>query len=174
MRLQIKYIVWCLSLFWLVGCSDRPSVGENREKYLVDSLLNIYKDSMAESPRQVIEVFSATRSRLHDSLDYYNLLSHESRCYYYLNKMDEAFRVNGQVIAYCERNALADRNRIRILLGDAYNNRGVFWQELGQRDSALLSLKKAADALKGAVPRTSLPSIYVNLADCYMQEGDYS
>lgn len=174
MRLQIKHIVWCLSLFWLVGCSDRPSVGENREKYLVDSLLNIYKDSMAESPRQVIEVFSATRSRLRDSLDYYNLLSHESRCYYYLNQMDEAFRVNGQVIAYCERNALADRNRIRILLGDAYNNRGVFWQELGQRDSALLSLKKAADALKGAIPRTSLPSIYVNLADCYMQEGDYS
>ena len=130
---------------------------------------------MAESPRQVIEVFSATRSRLHDSLDYYNLLSHESRCYYYLNQMDEAFRVNGQVITYCERNALADRNRIRILLGDAYNNRGVFWQELGQRDSALLSLKKAADALRGVTtPRTSLPSIYVNLADCYMQEGDYS
>ena len=130
---------------------------------------------MAESPRQVIKVFSATRSRLHDSLDYYNLLSHESRCYYYLNQMDEAFRVNGQVITYCERNALADRNRIRILLGDAYNNRGVFWQELGQRDSALLSLKKAADALRGVTtPRTSLPSIYVNLADCYMQEGDYS
>lgn len=141
---------------------------------LVDSLLTMYRDSMAESPRQVIEMFSAARSRLRDSLGYYNLLSHESRCYYYLNQMDEAFRVNEQVIAYCERNALTDRNRMRILLGDAYNNRGVFWQELGRRDSALLSLKKAAEALKGATSHMSLPSIYVNLADCYMQEGDYS
>lgn len=116
MRLRMAYyIIWCLSWLWLVGCSGRPSERMDGEIRLVDSLLAIYKDSMAESPRQVIEVFSATRSRLHDSLDYYNLLSHESRCYYYLNQMDEAFRVNGQVITYCERNALADRNRIRIL-----------------------------------------------------------
>lgn len=159
---------------WLVGCSDRPFVGENKETRLVDSLLVTYRDSMAESPRQVIDVFSAARSHLRDSLCYYRLLSQESRCYYYLNQMDEAFGVNGQVLAYCERNAMADGNRMRLLLGEAYNNRGVFWQELGRRDSALLSLEKAAEVLDGATPRTSLSSVYINLADCYMQEGDYS
>ena len=173
MRFRIK-IAWCLLWLWLVGCSDRPFVGENKETRLVDSLLVTYRDSMAESPRQVIDVFSAARSHLRDSLCYYRLLSQESRCYYYLNQMDEAFGVNGQVLAYCERNAMADGNRMRLLLGEAYNNRGVFWQELGRRDSALLSLEKAAEVLDGATPRTSLSSVYINLADCYMQEGDYS
>lgn len=175
MRLRIVYyMVWCLSGLWLAGCTGRPSVRVDEEVRLVDSLLFLYKDSMAESPRLVIDVFSDARSRLGDSLAYYNLLSYESRCYYYLNQMDEAFRVNGQVIAYCERNASADGDRARALLGEAYNNRGVFWQELGRRDSALLSLGKAAGALEGAATRTALPSIYMNLADCYMQEGDYS
>lgn len=171
--MRLGFGIWgCFLWLILIGCSNKTVNEPTGEVWLVDSLLTTYRDSMAEKPQEVMALFSEIRSGLRDSVCYYRLMSYESKCCYYLNRMDDAFRLNSMVIAYGARGSTDERKR--VLLAEAYNNRGVFWQEMGNRDSALVSLAKAADFLKVARRRDALPSIYMNMADCYMQNGDYS
>ncbi|WP_173022499.1 tetratricopeptide repeat-containing sensor histidine kinase [Parabacteroides merdae] len=85
--------------------------------------------------------------------------------------MEDAFRTNKEVIRYCTDHASFDRSR--TLLAEAFNNQGVYWQELGERDSAIRVLKSSVDILQTARNRSILTSVYINLADCHLQKGDY-
>lgn len=154
------------------SCSYRPSGEPDEEMLLTDSILAVYQDSMAEVPQKVIDVFSGKRLLMRDSLCSYILLSYESKCYYYLNRMEDAFRTNREVIRYCTDHASLDRSR--ALLAEALNNQGVYWQEQGERDSAISVLKSAVDILQTTRKRSVLTSVYMNLADSYLQKGDYS
>ena len=82
------------------SCSYRLSEEPDKEVLLTDSILAIYQDSMAEAPQKVLDVFSEKRLHMQDSLCFYLLLSYESKCYYYLNRMEDAFRTNKEVIRY--------------------------------------------------------------------------
>lgn len=153
------------------SCSCRLSKEPDGEVLLTDSILAIYQDSMAEAPQKVLDVFSRKRLHMQDSLCFYLLLSYESKCYYYLNRMEDAFRTNKEVIRYCMDHASFDRSR--ALLAEAFNNQGVYWQELGERDSAIRVLKSSVDILQTTRNRSILTSVYINLADCHLQKGDY-
>ncbi len=153
------------------SCSCRLSEEPDGEVLLTDSILAIYQDSMAEAPQKVLDVFSEKRLHMQDSLCFYLLLSYESKCYYYLNRMEDAFRTNKEVIRYCMDHASFDRSR--ALLAEAFNNQGVYWQELGKRDSAIRVLKSSVDILQTTRNRSILTSVYINLADCHLQKGDY-
>ena len=153
------------------SCSYRLSEEPDKEVLLTDSILAIYQDSMAEAPQKVLDVFSEKRLHMQDSLCFYLLLSYESKCYYYLNRMEDAFRTNKEVIRYCMDHASFDRSR--ALLAEAFNNQGVYWQELGKRDSAIRVLKSSVDILQTTRNRSILTSVYINLADCHLQKGDY-
>ena len=153
------------------SCSCRLSKEPDGEVLLTDSILAIYQDSMAEAPQKVLDVFSEKRLHMQDSLCFYLLLSYESKCYYYLNRMEDAFRTNKEVIRYCTDHASFDRSR--TLLAEAFNNQGVYWQELGERDSAIRVLKSSVDILQTARNKSILTSVYINLADCHLQKGDY-
>lgn len=153
------------------SCSCRLSKEPDGEVLLTDSILAIYQDSMAEAPQKVLDVFSEKRLHMQDSLCFYLLLSYESKCYYYLNRMEDAFRTNKEVIRYCTDHASFDRSR--ALLAEAFNNQGVYWQELGKRDSAIRVLKSSVDILQTTRNRSILTSVYINLADCHLQKGDY-
>lgn len=153
------------------SCSYRLSEEPDKEVLLTDSILAVYQDSMAEVPQKVIDVFSRKRLHMQDSLCFYLLLSYESKCYYYLNRMEDAFRTNKEVIRYCMDHASFDRSR--ALLAEAFNNQGVYWQELGERDSAIRVLKSSVDILQTTRNRSILTSVYINLADCHLQKGDY-
>lgn len=153
------------------SCSCRLSEEPDGEVLLTDSILAIYQDSMAEAPQKVLDVFFEKRLHMQDSLCFYLLLSYESKCYYYLNRMEDAFRTNKEVIRYCTDHASFDRSR--ALLAEAFNNQGVYWQELGERDSAIRVLKSSVDILQTVRNRSILTSVYINLADCHLQKGDY-
>ena len=82
------------------SCSCRLSKESDEEVLLTDSILAVYQDSMAEAPQKVLDVFSGKRLHMQVSLCFYLLLSYESKCYYYLNRMEDAFRTNKEVIRY--------------------------------------------------------------------------
>lgn len=164
----VGLVVWLMS----GGCSYKQSGSFDSERLLTDSLLAVYQDSMTGSPQRTIDAFSGMRSQLKDSLCFYQLLSHESKCYYYLNLMEEALQTNAQVVDYCRRHPVSDNSQ--ALLAEAYNNQGVYWQEQSDRNQAISSLKSAIDILQTTKKRSVLPSVYMNLADCYLQNGDYS
>lgn len=169
----LKLYLVGLVIFWGLGsCSYKQSGEFDREMLMTDSLLALYQDSMTESPQRVIEVFSENRSLLKDSLCICMLLSHESKCYYYQNRMEDALRTNEEVIRFCREKQPSDS--YLSLLAEAYNNRGVYWQEQSERDSAITVLKSAVEILHMTKKRSVLPSVYMNLADSYLQNGDYS
>ena len=88
------------------------------------------------------------------------------------------FEPDGRCLSYEQRgNPLftdhASFDRSRALLAEAFNNQGVYWQELGERDSAIRVLKSAINILQMTPNRNVLTSVYINLADCHLQKGDY-
>lgn len=157
----------------VVSCLYRQAgVSADHEHIATDSLRAIYQDSIVEFPQKVLELFSEERSHLQDSLCFYKLLSCESRCYYYQGRIEEALRTNEEVIRFCRGTQSSDRKL--QLLAEAYNNRGVYWQEQSRRDSAIVTLKSAVETLYATKERGLLPSVYINLADSYLQNGNYS
>ena len=171
MNLLKIFLVGFIVLGLSNSCSYRLSEEPDKEVLLTDSILAVYQDSMAQVPQKVIDVFSRKRLHMQDSLCFYLLLSYESKCYYYMNRMEDAFRTNKEVIRYCTNHASFDRSR--ALLAEAFNNQGVYWQELGERDSAIRVLKSSVDILQTTRNRSILTSVYINLADCHLQKGDY-
>lgn len=169
----LKLYLTGLVILWISGsCSYKQPGVSGRDVIITDSLLVLYQDSMAGSPQKVIDVFSEMRSHLQDSLCIFMLLSHESKCYYYQNRMEDALRTNEEVIRFCREARPSDGHL--YLLAEAYNNRGVYWQEQSERDSAIAVLKSAVEILHTTQRRGVLPSVYMNLADSYLQNGDYS
>lgn len=154
------------------SCSYKQSGESDTERILTDSILAVYQDSMAGSPQRAIDAFSGMRSRLQDSLCINMLLSHESKCYYYLNRMEDAMRINARVIDFCRNNPSSDDHL--YLLAETYNNQGVYWQEQSERDSAISVLKSAVAILQSTKNKSVLPSVYMNLADCYLHNSDFS
>ena len=171
MNLLKIFLVGFIVLGLSNSCSYSLSEEPDKEVLLTDSILAVYQDSMAQVPQKVIDVFSRKRLHMQDSLCFYLLLSYESKCYYYMNRMEDAFRTNKEVIRYCTNHASFDRSR--ALLAEAFNNQGVYWQELGERDSAIRVLKSSVDILQTTRNRSILTSVYINLADCHLQKGDY-
>lgn len=153
-------------------CTYPQTETRHKENQTVDSLLAAYHDSLVEAPQSVIDLFSDTREQVRDSLNYFKLLSSEARCYYYLDRMDHAFLLIDSIIQFCESDPHS--HSYQALSAEAWNNKGVFYQEQGMRDSARIALKMAADRLQSTQQRELLPSVFINLADCYLQDGDYS
>lgn len=160
------------SILW--GCSfQKPSV-KDAETSKVDSLLSFYRDSLAVSPLTVISKLRTDQENISDSINYYNLDQTVSRCYYFSNQLDSAFLLNDRILRFVEKQQEKE-DRLLELSADAYNNRGVFFQDLNQWDSAIVCLHNASEALSqiNDFDRLSAINVYINLADCYQHRGDY-
>ncbi len=138
----------------------------------VDTLLSHYRDTLFHNPNKVKQKFLETRIKVRDSIDYYKLTLFAGYACFHNNQMDSALLLNEKVIQFCKQNP-SNRPRLAELKAFAYNHRGVFLQEMNKRDSAVIYLKLAYDALYQAKDRTELPDICINLADNYMQLGNF-
>lgn len=163
-----------LTLLLQSGCSSSPNEKPlNQEDRKVDSLLVAYRDTAAVAPQFVIGKLNEQLDLLKDSVNQYNLLQFISRCLLFENRIDTAFRLNESVLNFCNRSPLT-HSRFYQLKATAYNNRGVFFQETNQLDSAIESLQTACQILRQSSNLSRLPDIYINLADCYQHKGNYS
>lgn len=137
-------------------------------------MLSFYKDSLAVRPLAVISKLRTDQENVSDSINYYNLDQTISRCYYFSNRVDSAFLLNDRILHFVEKQP-EKADRLLKLSADAYNSRGVFFQDMSQWDSAIFCLHNASEALSQANDFGRLPAInvYINMADCYQHQGDY-
>lgn len=169
--LRIKYLyllVFILSVCCCSGDHQKASVETGR----IDSLLTIYRDTIFRSPRKAIELLTTEKEATSDSISYYKINAYIGYCYYQDNKPDSMQLYCKQVIDFCHRQK-AGNPRVDELAAYAYNYQGVYFQESNQRDSAILSLQKAIDAIHRTDHRNKLPDIYINMADNYNQNGNF-
>lgn len=158
----------------LLGCSFQKTSVKDAETSRIDSLLSFYRDSLAVSPLAVISKLRTDQENVSDSINYYNLDQTISRCYYFSNQVDSAFLLNDRILHFVEKQP-EKADRLLKLSADAYNSRGVFFQDMNQWDSAIVCLHNASEALSQANVQNRLPAInvYINMADCYQHQGDY-
>ena len=158
----------------LLGCSFQKSSVKDAETSRIDSLLSFYRDSLAVRPLAVISKLRTDQENVSDSINYYNLDQTISRCYYFSNRVDSAFLLNDRILHFVEKQPEKE-DRLLKLSADAYNSRGVFFQDMNQWDSAIVCLNNASEALSQVNDFERLPAInvYINMADCYQHQGDY-
>lgn len=82
--------------------------------------------------------------------------------------------MNDRILHFVEKQPEKE-DRLLKLSADAYNSRGVFFQDMNQWDSAIVCLHNASEALSQVNDFERLPAInvYINMADCYQHQGDY-
>ncbi len=157
----------------LISCSNPADKDKTiaNEQAFVDSLLAFYQDTIPVNPLVVSTALEKARQTLKDNISSNKLLLYIAKCNYYSNQLEQAFLQNRQVLDFCEKETFSPR--LPELQGDAYSSRGVFFSETGQRDSAIWCLHKAVEALS-TISNPEIPIVYMNLADCYSQNGNYS
>ena len=154
-----------------VGCNTNINKYKTEDDTRIDSLLEFYKDSMLISADVVINALNTLQPEIKDSVSMYSLKMALSELYYGFN-IDSAFILNDQTLAFLNRQG--DSEKILQLKAKATNVRGIFFTRIDQRDSAIVYLKKTCDILGNATNKNNLHKVYIILADCYQQNGEYS
>ncbi|NDV64164.1 histidine kinase [Bacteroides sp. 224] len=140
----------------------------------IEIVLNTYKDSLFDKPDVVIDTCLKLQQTVTDSLRFYQLASLLVKGYYFNGQPDSALKINQQVIHYFQSLPSPSCEAIK-LAADAYNSRGIFLNAMDKRDTAISSFSMAYSLLNNApYYKEELPSICINLADCYLHEGNHT
>lgn len=158
-------------LLLAVQCHEKD-ISPSPESVKMESLVRIYNDSSHINPSFVIHTFAEEATAINEPLNSQKLLLLLSNTYYHANHIDSAIMLNQQVIDYCQCTEKSEE--IILLEGDAYNNRGIFLQQANLRDSAIICYQKAYELLNSISEKQLLPSVCINLADCYFGNGEYT
>ena len=166
----IKYWgIFCLLALNLFvgGCSDGETLpADQSESTFVDSLLINMYDSMFVSPESAEQTFRNAQKAISDSISYYKLELFAAFSGGLQGRIDEAMDVNDKVLAFCHAHAGSE-----ALEAMCWNHRNALFLALGRRDSALVCLSNAYDALNRSDDKREMESVCINLADLNRQEG---
>jgi len=139
---------------------------------MAQAVLETYKDSTSLNPLVVIDTLSKVQSRLTDSVMFYKFSNQLVKAYFYSNRLDSSLVMNQRVIDFYERQP--NLPKVKEIAYDAYNSRGIFLVDMNQRDSSIVCLLKASELMKETRQVEQLPFIYINLADSYQLDGDFT
>ncbi|MDR1381901.1 MAG: histidine kinase [Tannerella sp.] len=132
----------------------------------VARLYEHYRDSIFRNPQAAIKAFSEAQAHAEDSAGFYLLQTYISACYHNLNDF-ESMRVScRQVLDFCSREEAGGRTPPAQVEASGLNQTGVLFQQEGLLDSALVYYERAYHFF------LSIDNC-INLADCYMQKGNY-
>lgn len=107
-----------------------------------------------------------------DSILYYKLNNLLSRAYFIKGDTERAFETNERSIDFCINNKLKTDN----ILAEAYNNKGVYLNQTGDKRKAIEYLTMAYDLLNKdkEYNKKQITDISINIADCYHMSGNYN
>lgn len=168
--ISILFVFFTLCL--LGSCSPGQTKKGSDQPSRIDSLITFYKDTISFNPARAQIVFLKTRTEVTESIDYYKLTLNIGICYYQMYKIDSALSQTNHVLDFCGRQPSAFPC-LAELEAHAYNNCGIFLQEMGKRDSAIACLQQAYNALYRTNKREKLPDVCINLADNYAQKANF-
>lgn len=163
-------VIIAMITFISTSCQNHNS-SKNMQSAEMDSLLTTYKASVQSDPVSTMSRIKITQQSTNDSIYYYRLNTLLAIGHFMRNQIDSALIVDRSVIQFCSSTS-ADLDVVE-LQAKTFNDMGVFFQFLGQNDSAIISLQKAASEFGRCNRRENLPDVYINLADIHNQKGDY-
>ncbi len=159
---------WLLSVVLLgfFSCTSHKN-GNRQDGEKVDSFLISHYDSIYTFPDIMEKRFRQEQVGLTDSVSFYRLELFVAFCRFLQGNTDEALRMNERVLAYARSHEDTD-----ALEAICWNHRYAMLQGMNQRDSAMICLHHAYNALYRATDRRELENVCINLADQYRQNGD--
>ncbi|MFV0467435.1 MAG: histidine kinase [Dysgonomonas sp.] len=167
----MKYnLLVIIVLIIFTSCQKRTS-SNNTQSDKIDSLLATYRIEIQSDPIKIMSQIRTEQQSINDSFNYYRFNTILGIGYFMCNHIDSALMIDRGVIQFC--NTETPHPDIIELKAKTYNDMGIFFQFSGQKDSALISLQKAASEFVRCNSRKSLPDVYINMADIYNHKGDY-
>ncbi len=160
-----------IAIYYFFGCHTKTYSESSKDDTKIDSLYEIYQDSLLQNTDVVIDAFYNLQPEIMDSVSLCHLELILSELYYRID-IDSAFLLNERVLAFLYKQK--ETERIQLLKAKATNARGVYYIQTDERDSAVFYLKKTYDILNKTNDRRLIANVCINLADCYQQNGEYS
>lgn len=160
------YVYYCIFLFILMACTSRSEVGKSQSE-AVDSLLISKLDSLYTHPAEMKSRFREVQKSLRDSGAYYKVELFAGYCQYLQGYVDSALVANQKVYLFCLR-----RPDMAALEAMCWNHRYAMLQGMNLRDSAIVCLHHAYDAIYRSDDHRELENICINLADAYRMKGE--
>lgn len=162
---HIYFIIAFLIVVVTISCN-------NNKRHKISDYDNIYESlysMLYTNPDSVIKTI--TEHKTEDSTLYYRLNNILSRAYYVKGNLNEAIRTNDITIDYCNSNT--KNENIKDILSESYNNKGVYYNTINKKDSALVYYLKSYALLKDT-NKSKLADICINIADNYHLSGNYT
>ena len=167
MKTIILHIILTVCILIPYGCGEKKcedcEITES-DAGMFDSLL--YADARQAKAVAVKMIGDAT-----DSMAYYDALSFKALSHMALNERDSLNSITTEVEEFVKRKAggKPDEKKYRKMLCNVYNAKGIAYSLDKMADSAYKYLRLTINYADGG----QLPQAYMNLADSYIQQGNY-
>ena len=169
--LNLNFFFVLIAILYFSSCREKVCQDKAGDDVKIDSLSDLYKDSILTNTNFVINAFYNLQPEIEDSVSIYRLQLILSELYSRID-IDSAFILNGRVLTFLNRQT--ESEQILLLKAKAKNARGVYYTQIDRRDSAIAYLKDTYDILNNIKEKELIPDVCSNLADCYQQNGEYS
>lgn len=172
MHKEFSILATILMLIFFIACSDKSKESTRQEKDELESFYAQFSNLVLENPINTKKFIIASQNQIHDSTAYYNLTTYLAKCYYYENQIDSAIYLSKKTIQFCSNPQNENKKEVSELLATAYNDIGVYFQTISNRDSAISYLEKSAATILSLENQEKRIDIYINLADNYREKSN--
>ena len=162
----------CLFILFVSSCSiSEKQIPGYDDIIKAEALMEQYKDSVMIKPEAMVNIYSAVREELTDSISSYLLLLHIAVGYYFWNEADTSTVLFHRILDFAERESARSNHafrtkRLNFLTSSAFNSLGINYMYSGLLDSAIFYFERS-------IEHNPTVDTYINVADMYLQKGDF-
>lgn len=161
----ILFLLACVSSCGKKG-GDVAVISQQR----IDSLLAVATDSLSSNPSFAKAQVDSAMAYVADSIQYHEVMATRANCCFASDMYDTSRFFMRDILSFCSK--AKPSGRIRNLRAMAYNLLGLYYQRIGNIDSAIFYLQEAYMQKPTFPKQKMIPNVLINLGDTYMQKGD--
>jgi len=165
----INRVFFVILVYSLISCNTNKQYKKADIQQKIDSIVRIAEDSITCNITFVHSQVDSVMHLAQDSVQRNEANLLDALSYLAADSYDTAFNYIKHILVFCEGKRL--NPKINNLNAKANNALGIYFQRIGNADSAIAHFKKAYQQ-QPSDQKEAQPNILINLADAYLMKGD--
>lgn len=158
-------------ILYISSCNKAHYKHDSSNRDKVDSLIALAEDSISDISYSRDKVVLALKY-VKDTLQFHKLINLRAYLLLMTDSIDTAKVILDKVIEDVENRYPVKQQK--KILSTTYNVLGIYYTQVGNYDSALISFQRAYNSVGHDSKITNIEDICINIADTYFKKGNYS
>lgn len=154
----------------ILSCDNSGNTIAKQNLQQLDSLINRAEDSLSNNFMYTRVQADSAMTLAKDSTQFHKALQLKAASYLITGSYDTACAISRQTLRFCAN--IPQSPQRNTLVSSANNVLGIYFQQMGNADSAICCFKRAYEQYPTEQKEEALPNILINLADAYLMKGD--